>query len=204
MLLAELQSAGDEFSSRSLQWCVLQPGGGQVRTWLRCVAAVDPAHTSPTPSKGASSRAPGQLASVCGGRGHPLHHSCVPASSPNANFLLRCGWFSPLTKAGHREEPWCGCIFAPVSQDPSVQAQHTRDEPPGQGGGCPCAAPQATPQERGDVGLQTKPGSCCGSGISGEGMISTTINTSDYLIRGMRRSPGGGLHTQKRHNSCPH
>lgn len=130
--------------------------------------------------------------------------SSPKASSPNANFLLRCGWFSPLTKAGHGEEPWCGCIFAPVSQDPSVQAQLTRDEPPGQGGGCPCAAPQAMPQERGDVGLQTKPGSCCGSGISGEGMISTTINTSDYLIRGMRRSPGGGLHTQKRSNSCPH
>lgn len=64
------------------------------------------------------------------------------ASSPNANFLLRCGWFSPLTKAGHGEEPWCGCIFAPVSQDPSVQAQHTPDEPPGQGGGCPCADPR--------------------------------------------------------------
>lgn len=97
-------------------------------------------------------------------------------------------------------EHFCSCQPGSLC----VGTTHTGTSPLDKGVAVPVQPPQATSQERGDVGLQTKPGSCCGSGISGEGMISTTINTSDYLIRGMRRSPGGGLHTQKRRNSCPH
>lgn len=129
-------------------------------------------------------------------------------SSPNANLLLGCGRFSPPAKVGRgKRNPCVGAFSLPSagvpSEVPSVQAQHTQDQPPERVAGCPRAA--CPGHTRGEVGsrLQTKPGSCCWSGISGEGMISTTINASDYLIRGKMRSPGGGPHTQKRNNPCP-
>lgn len=148
------------------------------------------------------------------GCGHPLPHTCPSnmVSSPNANFLLGPGQFSPLGKVGCGERnPGVGAFSlrsaGVPSEVPSVQAQHTWTSPLSERLAAPSMQPPCQPhQRRGGiqaVGLQTKPGSCCWSGISGEGMISTTINASDYLIRGKMRSPGGGPHTQKRNNSCP-
>lgn len=133
------------FSSRSLQRCVPEPGlwAGVWQLWVR--------HTqAPHPAKGRAAQLLASLPVSVEAEATPWLWPFSPSlvcpsntvSSPNANFLLRCGRFSPFTKVGHGEEPWCGCIFAAVSQGPSVQAQHTWDQPPGQGAGCPVQPPR--------------------------------------------------------------
>lgn len=125
------------------------------------------------------------------------------ASSPNTNLFLGCGWFSPRQRLDMETETlvWVrfpSCLLgSPQRSPPCGHSTHRSRHP---------LHPPGPHQRRGWIqaaGLQTKPGSCCWSGIAGEGTISTTINASDYLIRGKMRSPGGGPHTQKRNNSCP-